>query len=235
MYPASYTSANILSVAAINNQGNLADFSNYGAKSVDVSAPGVDVLSSIPAVSEEPASWTFFNGTSMATPHATGVAALAASDSPDLLSNPTTLKQVLMDSGKPVSATTGKTVTGKMVDASAVLGPAVTAISPRDGATGTSRYTNATATFSEAMDEASLEATDPTTGKSTSFTLVRSGTTTPVSATVTYDATTKRATLNPSGRLRSRTTYIATITTTAKNSAGEPIAYSKSWKFRTKR
>lgn len=56
MYPASYTGANILSVAAINNQGNLAGFSNYGAKSVDVSAPGVDVLSSIPAVSEKPAS-----------------------------------------------------------------------------------------------------------------------------------------------------------------------------------
>jgi subtilisin family serine protease len=47
-YPASYDSPNVLSVAAINNKGNLADFSNYGAKSVDISAPGVSILSSFP-------------------------------------------------------------------------------------------------------------------------------------------------------------------------------------------
>ncbi|PGS53980.1 S8 family serine peptidase [Bacillus sp. AFS041924] len=47
-YPASFDSANILSVAAVDNKGNLASFSNYGAESVDVAAPGVDILSSVP-------------------------------------------------------------------------------------------------------------------------------------------------------------------------------------------
>ncbi|PGL71027.1 S8 family serine peptidase [Bacillus sp. AFS055030] len=47
-YPASFESSNILSVAAVDNKGNLAPFSNYGAESVDVAAPGVDILSSIP-------------------------------------------------------------------------------------------------------------------------------------------------------------------------------------------
>lgn len=47
-YPSSYVSPNILAVAAINNRGNLASFSNYGADSVDISAPGVDILSSLP-------------------------------------------------------------------------------------------------------------------------------------------------------------------------------------------
>jgi len=47
-YPSSYNLPNIISVAAIDNTGNLAYFSNYGAKSVDVAAPGVDILSSIP-------------------------------------------------------------------------------------------------------------------------------------------------------------------------------------------
>ncbi|XRG80483.1 S8 family serine peptidase [Rossellomorea sp. GAMAL-10_SWC] len=47
-YPASYESSNILSVAAVDNKGNLAPFSNYGAESVDVAAPGVDILSSVP-------------------------------------------------------------------------------------------------------------------------------------------------------------------------------------------
>jgi subtilisin family serine protease len=54
-YPAAYTSSNILSVAAIDNKGNLPGFSNYGAKSVDISAPGVSILSSIPNRSDLPA------------------------------------------------------------------------------------------------------------------------------------------------------------------------------------
>ncbi|MEJ7841363.1 MAG: S8 family serine peptidase, partial [Rubrobacter sp.] len=52
-YPASYDSPNILSVAAANNMGRLASFSNYGPESVDVTAPGVDVLSTVPSVPAE--------------------------------------------------------------------------------------------------------------------------------------------------------------------------------------
>ncbi|MCM0647402.1 S8 family serine peptidase [Clostridium swellfunianum] len=51
-YPASYSSSNILSVAAIDNRGNLASFSNFGATSVDVAAPGVNILSTIPKPAE---------------------------------------------------------------------------------------------------------------------------------------------------------------------------------------
>jgi subtilisin family serine protease len=47
-YPASYDLPNILSVAAVNNQGKLASFSNYGATSVDIAAPGVGILSAVP-------------------------------------------------------------------------------------------------------------------------------------------------------------------------------------------
>ncbi|MFL0362284.1 S8 family serine peptidase [Pseudobacillus sp. 179-B 2D1 NHS] len=47
-YPASYKSENILTVAAVDNQGRLAGFSNYGKSSVDVSAPGVSILSTVP-------------------------------------------------------------------------------------------------------------------------------------------------------------------------------------------
>jgi len=47
-YPASFESTNILSVAAVDNKGKLAPFSNYGYNSVDVAAPGVDILSSVP-------------------------------------------------------------------------------------------------------------------------------------------------------------------------------------------
>jgi subtilisin family serine protease len=48
-YPASYNSANIFSVAAVDNLGRLADFSNFGKTSVDIAAPGVDILSTVPS------------------------------------------------------------------------------------------------------------------------------------------------------------------------------------------
>jgi subtilisin family serine protease len=48
IYPAGFESSNIISVAAINNQGTLAYFSNYGYHSVDVAAPGVNILSTVP-------------------------------------------------------------------------------------------------------------------------------------------------------------------------------------------
>ncbi|TJY42751.1 hypothetical protein E5161_07880 [Cohnella pontilimi] len=47
-YPSSYDSSNILSVAAVNNKGNVASFSNYGVNSVDIAAPGQAILSSVP-------------------------------------------------------------------------------------------------------------------------------------------------------------------------------------------
>jgi len=68
-----------------------------------------------------PVTWESWHGTSMAAPHVTGTAALLASKYPALLSKPTELKQVVMDHGKPLSATAGKTLTGKMPDANAVL------------------------------------------------------------------------------------------------------------------
>ena len=52
-YPASYDSPNIISVAAIDNSGKLADFSNYGASSVDIAAPGTNIFSTVPRKIEE--------------------------------------------------------------------------------------------------------------------------------------------------------------------------------------
>jgi subtilisin family serine protease len=134
-YPASYTSANILSVAANDNLGNKAWFSHFGATSVDISAPGVDILSSVPGNQFE-----YFNGTSMASPHAAGVAALSASVDPALLSDPVALKGHVMDTGKPLPAMAGMTVTGDMVDARAAVtggNTAPTIKSPKP--TGTTR------------------------------------------------------------------------------------------------
>lgn len=61
--PASYTANNIISVAATNNLDQLASFSNYGATTVDLAAPGVGILSTTPGNR-----YQSFNGTSMAAP-----------------------------------------------------------------------------------------------------------------------------------------------------------------------
>lgn len=73
-YPSSYPSPNILSVAATDQNDNLAWFSNFGITSVDIAAPGVNILSTLAAVQGR--RYGFKTGTSMATPFATGVAAL---------------------------------------------------------------------------------------------------------------------------------------------------------------
>jgi hypothetical protein len=120
--PAAFDLPNILSVAAIDNSGGLAWFSNYGKKSVDIAAPGEGILSALPAgtfagLTCPGPCWAWLDGTSMAAPHVSGTAALVASAFPWLAADPNALKSRLLSSGKPDSATTGGTVTGRVVDA----------------------------------------------------------------------------------------------------------------------
>jgi hypothetical protein len=63
--------------------------------------------------------------------------------------------------------------------------------------------------------------------------VVKKGTTTPVGATVSYDATTKKVTLNPNVDLARRTTYTATLTTGAKYLVGNQLAQKGVWSFTT--
>jgi subtilisin family serine protease len=70
-YPSSYPLDNVVAVAATDRDGNLASFSNYGRATVALAAPGVDVLSTEPGNS-----YGVRSGTSMATPHVTGVLSL---------------------------------------------------------------------------------------------------------------------------------------------------------------
>ena len=108
-YPASYRLPNEIVVAAVDQAGNLASFSNYGPNTVDLAAPGVSILSTVPG------GYASFSGTSMATSYVTGVVSLLVGLHPDW-SAPQLVHQVLANV-KPLPGLAGRVITGGMVDA----------------------------------------------------------------------------------------------------------------------
>ncbi len=108
-YPAGYTLPNLISVAATDPTDNLAGFSNFGAHSVLVGAPGVGILSTTPGNN-----YSFLNGTSMATPHVTGAAALLAAANSSLSVNQ--LRALLAFNGDNITNLQARTVTGKRLN-----------------------------------------------------------------------------------------------------------------------
>lgn len=108
-YPASYNLSNIISVAAIDSAGNKASFSNYGATSVDLGAPGVSILSTV-----RNGGYSYFNGTSMATPHVAGVATLLFSLYPTWTGQQ--VKDRILTTVTPMASMAGRTVTGGILN-----------------------------------------------------------------------------------------------------------------------
>ncbi|MFH1288317.1 MAG: S8 family peptidase, partial [bacterium] len=118
-YPSDFDLPNVISVAATDSQDQLASFSDYGTVDVDLGAPGVDILSTVPG------GYDVYRGTSMAAPHVVGISALVWGYRPELSYN--AMKRILLTSGDAVSSLNGKTVTGKRVNAyNALISPVPT-------------------------------------------------------------------------------------------------------------
>lgn len=109
MYPASYDCKNIISVAAVDPYDTLARFSNYGLKTVDIAAPGTNILSLDLAGEYSP-----LNGTSMEAPHVAGAAALLKSSMPNI--STITLKRIILSSAMENPELKGKILTGGILD-----------------------------------------------------------------------------------------------------------------------
>ena len=101
----------VIAVAAISSTGALASFSNYGAATVDIGAPGVGVISTTASNT-----YSSFSGTSMATPHVSGAAALYAASHP--AATALDIRTAILSAAVPTPSLAGKTVTGGRLNAS---------------------------------------------------------------------------------------------------------------------
>lgn len=119
-YPASYANENIVSVAALDVNDQLGGFSNWGAKTVDIGAPGVNVFSTMVGnkysdkvldVGGFEVNW---DGTSMATPHVAGAAALYWSKHPTKTWHE--VRDAILTSAKKIPALSRKVTTEGKLD-----------------------------------------------------------------------------------------------------------------------
>ena len=129
-YPSNYSTLStvgyesVISVAAITSTGALASFSNYGATTVDLGAPGASIFSTTPS-----GTYASFSGTSMATPHVTGAIALYAAEHIDF--SAAQLREVLLSSTIATTSLSGKTVTGGRLDVDGMFNVSVTPPPPQ--------------------------------------------------------------------------------------------------------
>lgn len=110
-------------VGGIQSNGAIYSASNYGAQSVDIAAPAVGVYSTVPAYSKRTKQYTSayasYSGTSMATPHVSGAAALYAAHHPGATA--AQIKAAIMLSAVPTASVSGKCVTNGRLDVARMM------------------------------------------------------------------------------------------------------------------
>lgn len=128
-YPAAYPNDIILSVAATDHKDTLAAFSDYSTTCVDVAAPGVGIMSTLPTTATSsmtqaglPASYGSISGTSMAAPYAAGLAALLWKQQPTLTASQ--VKERIMSRGDPIPSLLTKVASGRRINASSAVSTA---------------------------------------------------------------------------------------------------------------
>lgn len=107
----------VIAVAALTSTGGLASFSNYGATTVDIAAPGASINSTLPG-----GGYGAYSGTSMATPHVSGAVALYAAAYPGATA--AQARQAILGSARPTASVSGLTATGGRLDVAAALNAA---------------------------------------------------------------------------------------------------------------
>ena len=121
-YPSNYqcTSKNktwdcVIAVAALTSTGAKSGFSNYGSSTVDLGAPGSGIYSTVPG-KQNNSSYAWYSGTSMATPHVTGAAALYGAS--HFGASAAAIKQAILTSAIATPSMAGRTTTGGRLNVS---------------------------------------------------------------------------------------------------------------------
>ncbi len=126
VYPASYDLPNLISVAATDNNDTLVSYSNFGPGSVDLAAPGVDIISTTWDLETGVDDYAYWSGTSMAAPHVTAVVALVqavmANEAPEACVDPQSLQPLalverVLRAARPSTALAAYVGTGGIVNA----------------------------------------------------------------------------------------------------------------------
>jgi subtilisin family serine protease len=117
-FPANYAAPNVVSVTATDDDDKKASFASFGPTTVDLGAPGVGILSTT-----RNNTYSVFSGTSMATPHVAGAAVLVLSVAPTL--NNAALIDILLNTGDPVPALAGITVSGRRLNVKSAVAAAL--------------------------------------------------------------------------------------------------------------
>ena len=223
-----------VTVAASDSADRQASFSNYGS-CVDLYAPGVGITSASYTSASATAS---MSGTSMAAPHAAGAGAVLLAQNPaltpaqvaaTLASNSTAGVVIEAGAGTPnrllySAGTAPAPAPAPVVTAPAAPAPTVTAKSPAENSTAVAPGSNVTATFSAAVQ-----------GVGSGTFILKNSAGSVIPATITYNATTKTAALDPAANLAADSKFTATLvggTTAIRDAAGTPLA-STSWTFTT--
>ena len=162
-YPASYAYDNVVAVAATDQNDNLASFSNYGATTVDIAAPGVNIYSTLPGNA-----YGSYSGTSMATPHVTGALALFLDANPSATTSQALT--ALYQSADSLVSLTNRVAGARRLNVGNMLKgitspPQVTDVAGAKVTKGqfnsaNNQVSSATLTFSEAIDPASFTISD---------------------------------------------------------------------------
>jgi thermitase len=160
VYPSNYSFPNLLSVAANDNGDKLAFFSNFGAKTVDIGAPGSFILSTFPKPVGGVQSnyYEYLSGTSMATPMVAGTAALMFYENKLLKAHQ--IKNLLVENGDNLSTLTG------LLKAPMRLNPAASVAQAKLTAPADSKP-------SRSLASVSSESNEPSAGKGAGCGLVK--------------------------------------------------------------
>jgi subtilisin family serine protease len=175
-YPASFALENLISVAATDNSDNLASFSNFGATSVDLAAPGVEILST----HQTDGSYAILSGTSMAAPHVSGAVALMRAKN-GLLDH-SELRSMLLFSADRVASLAGKVISDGRLNLSRAVAAAGGISSSTPTPTNTPTPTpSATATRTPSRTPTRTPTATPTFTPTATRTPTASNTATPTS------------------------------------------------------